>query len=325
MFTQRPPSPSSRCRSASANGRSTSPPWVPPGLRPRTAPRLFATPLTGTRRSRSIEKSAVFLADPSLPPTDPNNHCWLYGSFDFKAHIPLQDAAAECCALIDRLVAKMATFNPPPPPAAFTASPQFRELPRPAQAKYMVSAGSDAAEGLQRRMRSAGLRETQLPSPIAMQNPAMNNGAPFVKGHLIFDIIATRKHIGPQPTRGIPYALGQQLYAYAELFHPSVIVTSFVGISDNTARRTGRDMYFSASDALSRNQIDFTFVDNQHMFIVYPETNSVRGDFPESIVAIRRRQEEEEERIRLALERQRQLEEERARLRPLFKIPHVEY
>ena len=85
------------------------------------------------------------------------------------------------------------------------------------------------------------------------------------RGHLIFDIVATRKQI----ERGSPLWLGREIYRFVEEKHFDSISTTFVGLTDNTARRVGRDVYCRCED-LSPKKYDFDVIDNERMFIVYP-------------------------------------------------------
>eukprot|EP00906_Rhabdomonas_costata_P033991 RCo047847 len=89
------------------------------------------------------------------------------------------------------------------------------------------------------------------------------------KGSLLFDIIATRKHIGSY----LPHRLGRSIYKYVEERYPSSITTTFVGLTDNTARRVARDV-FCKNKELSRIKHKFEIVDGVHMFIIYPPEHS---------------------------------------------------
>ena len=85
------------------------------------------------------------------------------------------------------------------------------------------------------------------------------------RGHLVVDVVATRKQI----ERGGPLYLGREIYAYVEDKYFDTISTTFVGLTDNYARRVGRDVY-CRSEALSPKKYDFSCIDNERMFIVYP-------------------------------------------------------
>ena len=311
-------------RGGSPPYRSNSPPWVPPGVLPLSPPKPYATPLTGTKRNKAVDGMHVFLANPRLPAADPSNCCWMYAAFDFKAQIPYAQAVRTVTRLVDRVVERMMQFNPAAPPMAFDLSPEFQALPQAARDNYFLhnspTNGPMSTKAGQRL--SGGLNDHQLPAPSAMNNPRANRGAPFVKGHLIFDVISTRKHIGPTPTQGPPYRLGQEIYRYVESTYGQYVVTTFVGMTDNPARRVGRDMYYSTSEDLSRSQIDFTFVDNRHMFVVFPETNSLRVPFPESMLTMQKRQLDAEEaaNAEAEAERMRAIKEAEAR-RPPFVVP----
>ena len=304
--------------------RSNSPPWVPPGVLPPASPKPYATPLTGTKRNKAVDGLHVFLANSRLPAADPANSCWMYAAFDFKAQIPYAQAVRTVTRHVDRVVDRMMQFNPPAPPVAFDHSPEFQSLPAAAKDNYFQQhspTGGPAGARAGQRL-SGGLRDHQLPAPSAMSNPRANSGAPFVKGHLIFDIISTRKHIGPQPTQGPPYRLGQEIYRYVEATYGQYVVTTFVGMTDNPARRVGRDMYYSSTEDLSKSQIDFTFVDNRHMFVVFPETSSLRVPFPESMISLQQRQLDAEEGANAKAEAERlRLLREAEQRRPPFVVP----
>eukprot|EP00669_Euglena_mutabilis_P001521 TRINITY_DN11956_c0_g1_i1.p3 TRINITY_DN11956_c0_g1~~TRINITY_DN11956_c0_g1_i1.p3 ORF type:complete len:150 (+),score=33.14 TRINITY_DN11956_c0_g1_i1:266-715(+) len=85
------------------------------------------------------------------------------------------------------------------------------------------------------------------------------------KGSVLFDIISTRKHIATQ----IPHRLGAALYRYVEDTYFDDVSTTFVGLTDNTARRVARDV-FCQNKELSRQKYSFEVVDDVHMFVVYP-------------------------------------------------------
>jgi hypothetical protein len=89
------------------------------------------------------------------------------------------------------------------------------------------------------------------------------------KGCLLFDIIATRKHIASY----VPHKLGRAIYKYVEDNYFSEITTTFVGLTDNTARRVARDI-FCKNKELSRHKCGFDIVDNVHMFVIYPPIDS---------------------------------------------------
>eukprot|EP01006_Ploeotia_vitrea_P052440 TRINITY_DN67687_c10_g8_i1.p1 TRINITY_DN67687_c10_g8~~TRINITY_DN67687_c10_g8_i1.p1 ORF type:complete len:252 (+),score=6.01 TRINITY_DN67687_c10_g8_i1:64-819(+) len=85
------------------------------------------------------------------------------------------------------------------------------------------------------------------------------------KGVLVFDIIATQKHI----LAGAPHRLGRAIYKYVDAYYYTDISTTFVGLTDNTSRRVGRDV-FCKNQTLSKTKHEFTKVDDQHMFVIYP-------------------------------------------------------
>jgi len=72
------------------------------------------------------------------------------------------------------------------------------------------------------------------------------------KGSVLFDIISTRKHIATQ----VPHRLGAALYRYVEDTYFDDVSTTFVGLTDNTARRVARDV-FCQNKELSRQKYSF--------------------------------------------------------------------
>eukprot|EP01065_Artemidia_motanka_P014462 TRINITY_DN18398_c0_g1_i2.p1 TRINITY_DN18398_c0_g1~~TRINITY_DN18398_c0_g1_i2.p1 ORF type:complete len:280 (+),score=91.17 TRINITY_DN18398_c0_g1_i2:111-842(+) len=87
------------------------------------------------------------------------------------------------------------------------------------------------------------------------------------RGHLVFDIIATRKHIANLA----PLLLGRQIYKVVEEKHFDTISTTFVGLTDNPACRVGRDIYARSEDLSPRKDWrEFENIDNVRMMIVYP-------------------------------------------------------
>jgi len=84
--------------------------------------------------------------------------------------------------------------------------------------------------------------------------------------HLVFDIVATKTNIA----NGAPRLLGQALYDYVNDMYAEIVATCFVGLTDTTSRRVGRDMYCPCEE-FSRKKLPFTDIDNNHMFIVEPK------------------------------------------------------
>jgi hypothetical protein len=226
-------SPESRPQTASKVHRGPS--WIPAGVRPHSPARQqMHVPMAGTRRNRAIEHTHLFKDNPALPPDDLSNFFWLYGAFDFKMQTSMELAHVNVFKIIDKLVEKM---NKHAPQAV------------------------GGFEGIGSAPTGAGL------SPRGGDSSA----APVpLKAHLIFDIISTKKHLGPIPEKGLPYQLGMDIYNYVEKAHSTQIVTSFVGLTDNTARRVGRDVYYTQSDTLSKNRMPFSIIDRVHMFVVFP-------------------------------------------------------
>jgi hypothetical protein len=95
--------------------------------------------------------------------------------------------------------------------------------------------------------------------------------------HLVFDIIATRKHITPSHTTGPPYRLGLEIYEYVARTYGALVSTTFVGLTDNPARRVGRDVYYGRTTALSPTHLPFSVVDSAHLFVVYPPSGGAGG------------------------------------------------
>jgi len=88
--------------------------------------------------------------------------------------------------------------------------------------------------------------------------------------HMICDLISTKKHFGVVPEEGLPYRLGLEIYRYVDAKHGQSVATCFVGMTDNTSRRVGRDIYFTKSDAISRCRLPFSLIDREHLHIVFP-------------------------------------------------------
>jgi hypothetical protein len=227
--------------------------------------------MTGTRRNRAIEHTHLFLDVPELPPDDPSNFFWLYGAFDFKMQCPMEQAQATVFRTIDKLVERMNRLG----------------LSRIGGAPSTTTVGGGGGAG----GTATGGYTSKASGPTASGTPTVpglnygvgtdsNKASPAVppfKAHLIFDIISTKKHLGPVPTEGLPYQLGLMVYDYVERTHNIQIVTTFVGLTDNTARRVGRDVYYTQSDALSKNRMPFTAIDKVHMFVVFPPDHPEEG------------------------------------------------
>jgi hypothetical protein len=251
--------------------RPSSPPWVPTGPRPGSqggpgSARAKATvSAAGSRAGRSVEHTHMFLDDPKLPPTHAMNFFWVYASYDYKMQIPFDTAKQAVCKLIDRLMDRLIR--------AGTAD--GAEDPSGAAAPVSVMLHAPPIG-----LKADGSHRSQPPGGVPPP-PSGSVDRPKVKGHLIFDIISTKKHITPEYTTGHPYQLGQDIYRYIDQRYSPWIITAFVGISDNTARRVGRDVYYSkADDNLSKTKVPFTAIDNEHMYIVFPPAlgNAAQAD-----------------------------------------------
>ena len=245
-------------------------PWVPNG-RPGTAhrsgsrghsPAGHPTGGGGGRRTRAVEGSHVFVEHPNLSPTHPSNAFWLYGCFEFKMQIPLEQAKATCTRLVDKLVDRM---NRMAAAAAVTASPG--------------AAGHDGGSAGELASHSLHTGGSELPTGVDRQSSSAASSGPSgvrrdgPRANLVFDIISTRKHITADFETGLPYQLGREIYQYAEVAHGTRIVTCFVGLSDNTSRRVGRDVY-AKSDELAKTRLPFSAIDSEHLFIVFPPSPS---------------------------------------------------
>eukprot|EP01006_Ploeotia_vitrea_P063977 TRINITY_DN86670_c0_g1_i1.p1 TRINITY_DN86670_c0_g1~~TRINITY_DN86670_c0_g1_i1.p1 ORF type:complete len:182 (+),score=8.55 TRINITY_DN86670_c0_g1_i1:579-1124(+) len=93
------------------------------------------------------------------------------------------------------------------------------------------------------------------------------------KGFLLFDIIATRKHI----QKGVPHRLGKFIYKHVEENYFTEITSTFVGLTDNPACRVARDVFCRNKD-LSKQKYDFDVVDDTHMFVIYPPVENKGKD-----------------------------------------------
>lgn len=240
-------------------GTAGSAPWVPPGVRPHTTPSMHATPITGTRRNRAVERVHVFLENKEVSARDPSNYFWLYAAYEYRLQTPHEEAKATCFKTIDRLIEKIRLMYAEAPPPVSEVS------------GVTPTMASNAK-------RAAGKNEPQL-SSISNSTAAVigdsvglssspHAGEP--RAHLIFDLISTKKHIGAVPNDGLPFRLGHDIYRYVDQTYNAIVATTFVGLTDNTARRVGRDVYYNKSDDLSKTRFGFHTVDREHLFIVFP-------------------------------------------------------
>eukprot|EP00760_Papus_ankaliazontas_P017345 PhM_4_TR17197/c0_g1_i1/m.105842 len=85
--------------------------------------------------------------------------------------------------------------------------------------------------------------------------------------HVVFDIVATKTNIA----NGTPVLLGETVYDYVSDQYAECVATCFVGLTDTTSKRVGRDIYCPCEE-FSRRKFPFTDVDNVHMFIVEPKS-----------------------------------------------------
>lgn len=243
---------SSRSPPTSRPGTAGGSPWVPPGVRPHTIANPHTTPMTGTRRNRAVERTHIFLDARELSPRDPGNYFWLYGAYEYRLQTPHEEAKSTCFKLIDRLVERARLWYEESAPLG----PSAGEL-----GSSFVSGGNTA----ENRARS-----TSISAVSDTTRGGRSGAASAPKAHLIWDLISTKKHIGPVPEEGLPHRLGHDIYRYVDTVYGSVIATSFVGLTDNTARRVGRDVYYTKSDDLSRTHYGFHTVDREHLFIIFP-------------------------------------------------------
>ncbi|CUG86982.1 Hypothetical protein, putative [Bodo saltans] len=259
--------PSSRPGTAGNGG-----PWVPPGVRPHTLPNPHTTPMTGTRRNRAVERTHVFLDSKELSPRDPGNYFWLYGAYEYRLQTPHEEAKAMCFRHIDRLVEKARQWYDDSPPLAPTAGGGAGGGASHSYANES-SVGAFNDSGMSAAAQQHRLRATSIGSISDTNSGGKaggNNASTTPKAHLIWDLISTKKHIGPIPEEGLPQRLGHDIYRYVDTVYGSIIATTFVGLTDNTARRVGRDVYYTKTDDLSRTHYGFHTVDREHLFIVFP-------------------------------------------------------
>mmetsp|Transcript_22092 Transcript_22092/g.68581 ORF Transcript_22092/g.68581 Transcript_22092/m.68581 type:complete len:233 (-) Transcript_22092:18-716(-) len=179
---------------------------------------------------------------------------WLYASYDFKLQTPYDQAKHAVCKLVDRMVDRLTKQD---------TGAALDENGRPVSPRTAATMQHPPPIG----MNSDGSIRSTADATAGPPQPER----PRVKGHFIFDLIATKKHIGAQWEQGAPHRLGQDIYRYIDERYGPWIVTTFVGLSDNTARRVGRDVYYSRpDDNLSRTHVPFTNIDNEHMFVIFP-------------------------------------------------------
>eukprot|EP00760_Papus_ankaliazontas_P035891 PhM_4_TR806/c0_g1_i1/m.55097 len=259
-----------RPRSASPTSSTSRQAWIPNGPLVRS-PSAQRRPMTSSssRRRKAVLRSHVFLENALLSPHDPQNSWWLYGAVELRMHVMTTTEAQQYLHnLIDSLVDKMKAKH--------------------AQRTHAEEAmgGLDITSILSGTMTSNVDSAYHPPGfgggyhPMSME-PNRTDGAltpggadatassgPSCKGHLIIDLVATKKLI----MTGVTEQLGRDVYKYAEERHPTSIATSFVGITDNTARRVGRDIYCQHEELSDpRQKADFSAIDNVHLFVVYPQ------------------------------------------------------
>jgi hypothetical protein len=223
-------------------------------------------------RGRVVEHTHIFADDPKLAPTHPMNFFWLYASYDFKLQTPYDQAKHAVCKLVDRMVDRLLKQD---------NGAALDENGRPVSPRTAATMQHAPPIGMNSDGSFRGQAEGGGGAP-AQQQPER----PRVKGHFIFDLIATKKHIGPEWEVGAPYRLGQDIYRYIDERYGPWIVTTFVGLSDNTARRVGRDVYYSRpDDNLSRTHAPFTAINNENMFVIFPPRSDAAAATPSATPA----------------------------------------
>jgi hypothetical protein len=199
-----------------------------------------------------------------------NNHFWLYGAYEYRMQTSHDQARHFVFKMIDKLVEKMYKMH-----AESAASVSMR-LDQPVGNNQPSSAALMMGR---RQMSSASPAEFLVGGSPPGSAPSRagaaacgggNSLGTTPKGHLIFDLIATKKHVGAVPEDGLPFLLGRDIYGYVEEKYSSDVATTFVGLTDNTARRVGRDIFYTKSDELSRTRIPFAAIDREHLFIIFP-------------------------------------------------------
>eukprot|EP01062_Namystynia_karyoxenos_P017707 TRINITY_DN16555_c1_g1_i1.p2 TRINITY_DN16555_c1_g1~~TRINITY_DN16555_c1_g1_i1.p2 ORF type:complete len:324 (+),score=65.92 TRINITY_DN16555_c1_g1_i1:84-974(+) len=85
-----------------------------------------------------------------------------------------------------------------------------------------------------------------------------------VRVAVVFDVVATRRnlHYGER--------VGKAIYRYLDDHYDKDVPFAFVGLTDNTARRVGRDI-FCRNEELSRKKLSWNDIDDRHLRIVYPD------------------------------------------------------
>lgn len=209
--------------------------------------------MTGTRRNRAVERTHCFLDARDVSPRDPTNYFWMYGAYEYRLQTPHDEAKAVCFRMIDRLVEKIRTIFHDAPPLNDTSG--------------------DVVQRTARATSLGGVSDSRLSAASGGAQQQQQSSEP--KAHLILDIISTKKHIGATPEEGLPYRLGHDIYRYVDTTYHHIIATTFVGLTDNTARRVGRDVYYTKSDDLSRTHYGFHTVDREHLHIIFPPNDSM--------------------------------------------------
>jgi len=86
---------------------------------------------------------------------------------------------------------------------------------------------------------------------------------------VIFDVVTTRRNLNHGE------AIGKAIYRFIDEYYDKDVAFSFVGLTDNTARRVARDI-FCRNEELSRKKLSWGEIDDRHLRIVYPD-ESARG------------------------------------------------
>lgn len=261
--------------------------------------------MTGTKRNRAVERSHVFVdrTQPAAFPEGPqrlhhsplvarlpspsaatavamdawsSQYVWVYGSYEYRLQTPFDEALSSCEQLIDRLVERASQlYKQSVAKSAAAASAQMNNnalAARGSQQSTRVGVFHEVGKAaLAPRASLAG------GSGLSASQPAQT--ASF-KIHVILDLVSTKKLIGPVPSKGLPYRLGQDLYRFVDRQYGTIAATTFVGLTDNTARRVGRDVYYTQSDDLTKAHCGFHAVDGDHLFIIFPPASqsSMEGE-----------------------------------------------
>lgn len=225
---------------------------------------------------------------------------WLYGSFEFKMAVGVEQAMHTCFKKVDHLIERLLRWDTVPaekphfgmqvhaclPHAAFLQLRSELRPPTDGGKRVVIKTVPSSCEVvrlpsgqsvLQRgmvlhRINNHTITTDRMEQDITAALQDARPGADVdvyagheARGNLVFDVIATRKQIEKQS----PKRLGEEIYRYVESRHDKRVATTFVGLTDNTARRVGRDVY-CRSEELSPKKYDWDTIDSRRMFIIDP-------------------------------------------------------